>query len=547
MNPMNHKVLCVIRVSTEKQEITDQKNEMLEYCIGQGYKEENIIFLEGIGASAIKLDDQYRYLLEKIKDYVENCLVDAVAVWHINRLGRNDDVLIRLKNLFIEHKCQFICKNPTLKLLNDDLTVNSGAELAYSLFATMCKQDMEEKKAKFKRAKKGNMERGKYAGGFISYGYDVDKNGYIVELKEDADIIRIIFELYGSGKYSLTSLAAELKRRGICYSGRHCAKPFERRFFHKEYLHTILTNRSYIGEKTRNMKYPQIVARELFESCEQIRKQNSVERDRSRKHYFGAKIVRCPGCGNYLSANMVRYECWRHDKMHKDFEADDVCASDVGIRIDVLDGLLWSIAAKQHLDYLISTSKQKLEEYQSQLKMVAEKIEAIEKALASATSKKKKIIDTYLEDYIDKEERDRRLSVMDAENAEQMNLLAHLKKEYRGGVERLVNMSDDEILEIERINAVLWKGDAVSEEDEIKMHGIVHKHIREVSLKRFDISGKYRRGPNPSKPNALRITVKTIFNGKLVFCHLPYVRSAQNMFIQNDGKWEPYNFARILR
>ena len=157
------KAIAVLRVSTQSQQIDDQREELYEYIKSMGYDE--IIPVEAIGASAVKLDAKYMEMAEKIKATILDGGIDAVCVWEISRLGRNEVILMDFKEFFIKNKVQFISKNPSLKLLNDDGSVNAGTELAFSLFATMAKQEAAENKARFKRAKSAMSSKGQYLGG----------------------------------------------------------------------------------------------------------------------------------------------------------------------------------------------------------------------------------------------------------------------------------------------------------------------------------------------------------------------------------------------
>ena len=138
------RILVFLRVSTEAQELDNQRNEMRDFVNSMGYSD--IIYVEGIGASAIKINDEYIEMYAEVRKHIENGDISAVAVWAVNRLARDEEWFIRFKKLFIENKIQFIVKNPTLSLLNEDGSVNTGSELALSLFSTMAKQDMEKAK-----------------------------------------------------------------------------------------------------------------------------------------------------------------------------------------------------------------------------------------------------------------------------------------------------------------------------------------------------------------------------------------------------------------
>ena len=88
------KVLIFVRSSTEKQEIEDQKKEMQDFVKSMGYSDRDVVCLEDKGASAIKLNDKYLNMVDVLKEYIKEGSIECCAVWHMNRLGRNDEVLI---------------------------------------------------------------------------------------------------------------------------------------------------------------------------------------------------------------------------------------------------------------------------------------------------------------------------------------------------------------------------------------------------------------------------------------------------------------------
>ena len=63
------KALVMIRVSTESQRLEDQHNQMESFCHSEGY--DQLVFVEDKGASAIKLNDQYRLMISQVKEEIE--------------------------------------------------------------------------------------------------------------------------------------------------------------------------------------------------------------------------------------------------------------------------------------------------------------------------------------------------------------------------------------------------------------------------------------------------------------------------------------------
>ena len=153
------KVIALIRTSTEKQEVESQKRELIEYILKDGINEDDIIIVGQKGASAIKLDEAYKRNLDIVYKHIDEGNISAVYAWHLDRIGRNEEVLMNFKYKLIDNKVQLVIKNPSLRLLDEDGSVNAGMEMAFSLFATMAKQEMGTKARRFERAKRRMVAR----------------------------------------------------------------------------------------------------------------------------------------------------------------------------------------------------------------------------------------------------------------------------------------------------------------------------------------------------------------------------------------------------
>ena len=248
-----------MRVSTTKQEIATQTKELVDYAISDGYNKSDLIIIEGVGASAIKLNDIYLAEIENLYNTIRNdTSINAVYVWEISRIGRNEEKLMQIKNFLIAHKVQLVIKNPSLRLLNNDGSVNNGVELAFSLFATMSKQEMEIKKDRFARAKARNKAEGKYNGGRIKLGYKLDANKYFIIDEEKAQVVRQCFDWYLNGM-SLKKIYDKLVDMGIYSSLLNFSTGGKR-------VGYILKDSAYIGEGV----YPQIVDIEVFNKVQQM-------------------------------------------------------------------------------------------------------------------------------------------------------------------------------------------------------------------------------------------------------------------------------------
>lgn len=253
------KAILLVRVSTTKQEITTQTKELVDYALSDGYNKSDLIIIEGVGASAIKLNNIYLAEIENLYNTIESDKsINAVYAWEISRIGRNEEKLMQIKNFLIAHKVQLVIKNPSLRLLNNDGSVNNGVELAFSLFATMSKQEMEIKKDRFARAKARNKAEGKYNGGRIKLGYKLNANKYFIIDEDKAQVVRQCFDWYLNGM-SLKKIYDKLVDMGIYSSLLNFSTGGKR-------VGVLLKDKAYIGQGL----YPQIVDVEVFNKVQEM-------------------------------------------------------------------------------------------------------------------------------------------------------------------------------------------------------------------------------------------------------------------------------------
>lgn len=503
------KVLVLVRVSTDAQETDGQRSELVDFVRSNGYRDEDMIIIESSGASAIKLNEKYLDIVDTIEHYVKSGEVNCVAVWHINRLGRDDRVLTNLKHLFITHKCQFMCKNPTLFLLNPDGSVNSGTELAYSLFSTLVKQDMAEKMEKFKRTKRRYAQEGRYCGGgTILWGYDVVDSYYTIN-EESAEIIRLIFDLYSTGKYSAYRIAKELNDRGYTKNGSP---------FYTEGVNKIINNIAYCGEPIKtfnNRVYPAIITKELFDKCAEIVDRNRKGYRRSRTSndkVLAQKLIKCPKCGRAYMSNGKEYRCCYHAVDKKYY-----CDNNIYVNIQLMDSLLWRVASTEHIFYLMEMNEEKLEEHKKELQISEDKLTVLNTKINTINDKKQRIIDSYVEGLINKEVRDNKLQKVKAE-ADEHNKTVNTLKESITKLQELINSYRKE-----DIDAVINNGiDALSNQDK---YNIVHRHIKNVNLERY---------PN----NGLVVTIQTITGKEYKWLYYRYAKINEKKYlIWNGSDW----------
>lgn len=476
-------VIALIRTSTISQEVESQKQELIEYIKADGIKESNIIVVGQTGASAIKVDDAYKRNLEEVYRLIDGGNISAVYAWAIDRIGRNEEVLLSFKNKLIANKVQLIIKNPTLKLLEDDGSVNSGVELAFSLFATMAKQEMETKKARFKRAKKRNAEQGKYNGGRVHFGYMVDDNGKIVVNVDEAKLIELIFNLYESGEYSTTTLTKELQKRGYTMRGKNISLHF---------VTNMLKSSAVIGHTTfKGVKraYPRIISDELYNKVQKRLKANHKgDITKQTKHtHLASKLIICPTCGRHWFASNRAYQCIGHKYHGQNLHGYKTCPNGESISIEWLDVAVWSVAKKLEFDYIMDFTENRAEEAQKQIEVNNQKITTLEGKIAKIDDRRKRIAVMFIEGEITKAEQTKQANRIKSDIANYEREIVELK-EQNNKLNNLISFSDNGIL----ISTGRLSVSGINEDVE-DAYKITHRHIKSVRVENIEVNGKTQK------------------------------------------------------
>ena len=515
---MAHKVLVFLRVSTEAQELEEQRKEMIEFVQLYGYTLDDIIFIEDKGASAIKLNEKYLDMIDDIASYIESGEIDCVAVWAVNRLARNEVMFAQIKSKLVENKIQLLVKTPTLQLLNPDGTINSGSELALSLFSTMAQQEMLERKSKFKRTKRAYAPKGMYTGGTARrFGYKVE-NKYFVPCEVDGESVKLMFELYSTGKYSFYKLAGELNIRGI-------EKKHGKGKFTAAFVGDIISSPAYYGEvmeQWNNRVYPPLISKELFDKCAEIRGKNKIEmrvKDVNDKP-LAARLIRCTECGHKFMSSGALYKCCMHN-----IKESKYCPNSISVQKKLVDALVWRVASAVHLEFLWSMSDEKLEEYTREVEIIDMKINTITNSINGVQKKKQRIIDTFLEGLIDKENRDLKLSKISEEVATYQKELNSLN-ETKNSLIKLIESYQKK----DEVESFISSMDTLNSLDK---YDVIHQQLKEVTFERYkmEFEGKIF-------DNATLITITTITGGVWKFCYLRYAKKIP-VYIWNGSEWLP--------
>ena len=375
---LSMKCILLVRVSTEAQSYDEQEKELYDLAHFYGYKDKDISSI-ATKESAIKLDEEERFGLNRMKELLETGEYDCVFAWEISRIARRKKILFSILEYLTSKGIQLIIKEPRIRLLKDDKTIDEGAETIFTLYAQLAESEMRNKIARFARAKKEGFNKGKYMGGKITLGYKVSEDGYWEIDEEGSKLVRLIFDMYISGEYSLTGLGKELKSRG--YFKKLSVTSIKVEMSH------LLKNPIYRGIRTSNNIYPQIIDDDTWEQCCKKRKENRT-RSKTKTPHLLTPLIRCI-CNASYSVNLMdgTYSCRvKHNAVEKGLTHSP------DVNVNMIESLAWYVALQElHEDMVCKRSDAK-KTYEEEIKVYNQKI-AHSRELLESTMKRRSDLD----------------------------------------------------------------------------------------------------------------------------------------------------------
>lgn len=424
---MNIAAYC--RVSTDKEDqlnsLEAQKKFFAEYTKRTG---DNLVRLyadEGLSGTKIKNRKEF---LQMMSD-AEHGIFDMVVVKDISRFARNTVDLLqnirKLKSLGIE--TQFLTAN---------MTSMGNSEFVLTIFGALAQEESANTSKRVKFGKKMNAEKGRVPN--IVYGYDKTIGDYfnLTINKEEADVIRQIFQWYNNEGYGAAKISIMLNERGL-KTKRGCQ-------WSQNAICRILTNELYTGkiingkqevsdfltgqrvdkDETEwmvvNRPDLQIISPEELEKAQQIMTSRGqvfkVDRERQSNKYLFSTLIKCKECGwsfrrtvRTYKNTYVRWVCSGHNG-----KGADSCPNAVTVDEDELIDVL-----QEYFNNLLASKKNVIHyvvgEFQRVYKAKDENLEyekQLNTQLAKLKKSRQKYMDMYTDDLITREELNEKIGGM---------------------------------------------------------------------------------------------------------------------------------------
>ena len=315
------KIIILARVSSSPQDIESQTSDLKREAKRLGYDERHQIIIETV-ESAIKLDEEQRLGLNKMKHYIETDKnVDCVICWEPSRLARRQKILYSITEYLFKHKIQLYILNPRIKFLTDDRTkIDTNANIVFSLFATLAENEMMIKKERFTREKNKMRQAGQKFAGSVIFGYIKDKDKKCVPHPVNSSIIVDIFNHYINTDSSLYETY-----QYVLGKYPELFKVLEYKKAQHKIRHFFETEIYYTG----NWCYPPLITKEMWDNVhDKMSKAVCRARYSSKRNLLCRGKIYCGQCGRMMTGsggNTKAYVC-STNKLHScqvNFDAAD--------------------------------------------------------------------------------------------------------------------------------------------------------------------------------------------------------------------------------
>lgn len=494
------KCILLIRVSTERQEYEAQTEELLLFAKSYGYDDDNIILIQD-KESGIKLNEEERQGLNKLKEaiYENPTQIDVVFCWELSRLSRQPKILYSIRDFLLDRKINLIVKEPFLKLLDDNKEPISTSLIQFGFFIALVENEMRDKKARFERGKRNKAVQGKYTGGYIRFGYTIDNETKKFVINDDeADVIRLVYNLYETGRFSQQKIVIELKRLGYTRDIANIGK-----------VQNILSAEEYTGQANRSQlktNLPVIIAKEQFNYCRQISDENNSKLNKSNEMvYYSQLLLYCSCCDKKLhprkSANL--YSCSDRSALtrHTLDTVIEKCEDQNYINLKYIDSFLWRVTTIKEAMFMLKATQQQIDNNNLLIEDYNIKLDAVQVRLGEVKTKRNRLGLSYSDGMIDDSIYNKRKEALGEEEKEifndrlffinELDRLNNSNEEILSNISKITNLTNINKLvnELQQIEYIKTTQLDIITDDNVR-YDLIRKHIKKVVVRKMNDSTK---------------------------------------------------------
>ena len=366
------KCICFNRKSSKRQDLTAQVAAVKAAALKE-YKEEEIVEIKG-QESAIKLKEEERHTLIEMKAIVEeHPSVECIYFFAVDRLARRVSVVLSIKEWADEHKINLVFLNPFpfstwFKNTEGEWKKNDISDIYLMFLSTGAKMEMQIKGERFANAKRWLKDNNKVTGN-LPYGYCSGENKDITINKDEAKVIRWIFDSYLNQGLSCSKIYESAIELGY----------FENKIVNRANqagkIQQILKNKNYCGKATpTGIVYPLIIDEDIVDNAIAVMKKRQCQPKNNLKHVFY-----CKGILKDEHSNTVMITDFNHVK----YTATNNPYNHFGVNMNIADYLCWTTAfeCKWEIMSFQNNAEEQIKLSNEQITEVSTKIINIKKEL----------------------------------------------------------------------------------------------------------------------------------------------------------------------
>ena len=418
------KIVAYCRVSTEKEQQLDsldnQKEFFQEFARQNDYELVNIYADEGITGRQTRKRDEFNRMMRDAR----KGMFEMLVVKDVTRFARNTvDLLTSVRELK--------AMNIEVQFISNSYKALGNSEFILTVYGAIAQEESAglSKKVKFGKnitAKKGRVPN-------LVFGYNkLEKEKYNLEInKEEAEIVREMFDMYVNKRYGVTKIARILNERGIRTKrdqSYFCSTAVSRTLKHKIYIGQVVNKQSEVvdfltGQRRDIPEEEQIMVRnenlriipdDLYYKAQQIMAENTdkylepmLKAGNSSKYLYST-LIKCEHCGysffreNRLYKNQyIRWKCSGKKTLGRKY-CDNMIAVDEGELTNAIREYFSSIL-KNKSDFInrtITKYHKILKDRNKDFKTAKD----LEKEIEKLKKTKQKYVKMYTDELIDEDE-----------------------------------------------------------------------------------------------------------------------------------------------
>ena len=239
------RVTFYARVSTDQDEQLNSLENQVQYYTELIQSKKNWTFIpgyidEGISGTSTKKRDDFNRMIRDAKAG----LFDFIITKEISRFSRSTLDSIKYTQELLDYNVGVLFQNDNINTLEGD------SELRLVIMSGIAQDEVRKLSERLKFGFRQAIKNGHVLGNDKLYGYD--KKGCVLTINEaEAEIVRIVFDLYGNQHLGMRTIAKELEKMG--YTSR------QGNLFNTLTIRHMLENPKYkgwyCGNKTQSIDY----------------------------------------------------------------------------------------------------------------------------------------------------------------------------------------------------------------------------------------------------------------------------------------------------